>query len=136
MYKLHAPKCALPGCDEHVHYHKRYIKDDGILSWKWKTFCEKHRSSIVGKSARQEFFKRRGGCENRDGQLGWTCNDPNTPSLTIDHINGNKHKNVEDNIMVLCANCHNRKTKTSKDYLKRYDDKKNTFDQLFLIEEK
>ena len=135
MYKIYAPKCALPGCLNHVDYHRRYIKEDGTPGWKWKTFCEQHRRTPIGKSQVAEFFKRRGGCENRNGQLGWTCMDPDTPSLTIDHVNGNKHDDHEENLMVLCANCHNRKTKTFGDYKTRYHNVNSMFDNLFYTTE-
>lgn len=130
-YRLHAPRCALPDCNNLVNYHKRYTKEDQTVGWKWKTFCEKHRTTPVGKEQVQEFFKRRGGCENRDGRLGRICQDPDTPSLTFDHIDGNKHNNQEDNGQALCANCHNIKTKKFRDYEKRYSYVPKAFTELF-----
>lgn len=135
MYKTYAPRCVLPECNNRVDYHRRYIKEDGTPGWRWKTFCEKHRNTLIGRMQVQEFFKRRGGCENRNGQLGWQCNDPDTPSLTIDHINGNKHDDFEENVMVLCANCHNRKTKEFGDHRNRYRYTSQMFDTLFTHEE-
>ena len=130
-YKLHAPTCILKDCKNKVSYHKRYLKEDQTVGWKWKTFCEFHRTTDVGRAQRAEFFQRRGGCENRDGHLGWICLDPDTPSLTIDHINGDKHDNSEDNLQVICANCHNRKTAAFKDYKQRYRCVPKMFDMLF-----
>lgn len=118
IYKTWAPKCALPGCIHNVGYHSSRIKKDGTVGYKWKTFCESHRT--VNKAARDIFLKSRGGCENRDARCGWVCGDPDTLSLTIDHWDGNKHNNNQDNLVVLCANCHNRKTKNNKDTLTRY----------------
>ena len=117
-YKQWAPKCALPDCITHVSYHEKGIKTDGTPWFKWKTFCEHHRT--VGKAARDLFIKSKGGCENRDARCGWVCGDPTTSSLTIDHWDGDKHNNNQDNLVVLCANCHNEKTKKFKDTLKRY----------------
>lgn len=115
-----APKCALPDCNNPVSYHKKWIKQDGTVGVKWKTFCDNHRT--VNKTARDIFMKSRGGCENRNGTLGldWKCGDPDTDSLTIDHWDGNKHNDNQDNLIILCANCHNKKTKLFKDNRQRY----------------
>ena len=115
-----APKCALPDCNDPVSYHKKWIKQDGTVGVKWKTFCDNHRT--VNKTARDIFMKSRGGCENRNGTLGldWKCGDPDTDSLTIDHWDGNKHNDNQDNLIILCANCHNKKTKLFKDNRQRY----------------
>ena len=118
IYKNWAPKCALPGCCERVGYHNSYLKKDGTRGYKWKAFCETHRT--VDKAARDTFLKSRGGCENRDARCGFVCGNPDTPSLTIDHWDGNKHNNSQDNLVVLCANCHQEKTKKAKDTLGRY----------------
>ena len=134
LSKQYAPHCALPGCDNKVSYHKRYIKQDGTPGWRWKTFCPGHRDTDVGRQHVQSLYERRGGCENRDGRLGWTCGDPDTPSLTIDHIDGNRHNNTEENIMVLCANCHNQKTKLYRDNRNRYSNVNNMADSIFDFE--
>ena len=57
--KQYAPVCALPGCLNKVGYHKRFIKKDLTPGYKFKTFCEEHRT--VKKSQRDEFLKSRGG---------------------------------------------------------------------------
>lgn len=128
-YKAYAPVCALPDCINLVGYHKKYIKTDGTVGWKWKTFCERHRT--VDKAARDYFIKSRGGCENRDGRLGRTCQDPNTPSLTVDHWDGDKYNNDQDNLVVLCANCHSLKTMLFGDNLNRYSNTSSIFSSLF-----
>lgn len=129
LYKAHAPKCALPNCTTHVGYHHKGLKDDGTPWFSWKTFCEHHRN--VGRAERDTFIKSKGGCENRDARLGWKCGDPTTPSLTVDHWDGNKHNNNQENLVVLCANCHNRKTKEFKDHLTRYSYVNPRFYDLF-----
>lgn len=129
ILKTYAPVCAHPDCIERVGYHERYKKEDGSFGVKWKTFCEHHRT--VGKPARDIFMKSKDGCQNRDGRLGWVCGDPNTPSLTLDHWDGNKHNNNQENLVVLCANCHNQKSKIFKDTLRRYFNVNPKFDELF-----
>ena len=129
--KNYAPKCALPDCTQLVSYHERYTKADGTPGYKWKTFCDHHRT--VGRKARDIYLQSKGGCENRYGDIGlpWTCGNPNTPSLTIDHWDGNKHNNNEDNLKVLCANCHNEKTKLYGDTKQRYYNINQHFYNLF-----
>jgi 5-methylcytosine-specific restriction endonuclease McrA len=126
----YAPCCALPDCNNKVAYHKKYIKDDGTPGAKWKTFCEHHRS-VSGKAAVEIFKKSKGGCENRDARLGFVCGDPGTDSLTIDHWDGNRLNTNQDNIVVLCANCHNKKTKLFGDHLTKYVHVNKHFDKLF-----
>ena len=127
--KTWAPKCAHPECNQPVGYHEKYIKQDGTPGAKWKTFCEYHRT--VGKRERDTFIKSKGGCENRDSRLGWKCGDPGTPSLTVDHWDGNKHNNNQDNLVVLCANCHNEKSKKFKDTIQRYTNYNTKFHDFF-----
>ena len=127
-----APQCALPDCNTLVGYHKKYTKADGTPGAKWKTFCEHHRT--VGKGAQTIFKQSRGGCENRDGRLSSVCKDPFNPSLTIDHWDGNKHNNNQDNLVVLCANCHTIKTKLHGNHLTTYRYVTPHFDNLFEME--
>ena len=131
LYKTYAPICASPDCTTRVGYHSRFLKIDGTPSFKWKTFCERHRTTASGRAGREIFLLSKGGCENRDGRLGWTCGDPNTESLTIDHWDGNKHNNSQENLVVLCANCHNKKSKIFKDTTTRYRNYNEHFDNLF-----
>lgn len=37
--------------------------------------------------------------------------------LDVDHIDGDKTNNNEENLMTLCANCHREKTWQNKDFL-------------------
>ena len=115
--KIHAPKCSLPDCLNQVGYHKKHVKTDGTPTWKWKTFCEVHRNVL-----RHEVdeWMQSSGCENKSGYLGWICRDPLNTSLTIDHHDGDKLNTSKENLKVLCANCHNRKSKLFGDNKKRY----------------
>jgi 5-methylcytosine-specific restriction endonuclease McrA len=124
-----APKCAHPECNNLVNYHEKYVKKDGTIGAKWKTFCDYHRT--VGRNERDTFIKSKGGCENRDARLGWVCGDPTTESLTVDHWDGNKHNNEQTNLVVLCANCHNKKSKIFKDTTQRYTNVNKNFYEFF-----
>jgi hypothetical protein len=129
IYKTWAPRCAMPDCNDSVGYHSSKLKNDGTRAYKWKTFCDHHRT--VGKAARDLFLKSRGGCENRDGRAGFICKWPDSPSLTLDHWDGNKHNNDESNLVVLCANCHNEKSKRAGDTRMRYHNVSRMFYDLF-----
>jgi len=131
LAKQYAPVCAHPHCNNKVSYHSKYIKTDGTPGWHWKTFCDQHRT--VKSADRAIFMRSKNGCENRYGDLGltWVCRDPDTPSLTTDHWDGNKHNNDQDNIVILCANCHNRKTKLFGDTSTRYKNYTEKFDDFF-----
>jgi hypothetical protein len=37
--------------------------------------------------------------------------------MDVDHINGNRYDNRDENLQTLCANCHRLKTRLSGDYL-------------------
>jgi 5-methylcytosine-specific restriction endonuclease McrA len=129
LYKTWAPTCSLPDCLEKVGYHKKYLKEDGTPGYNWKSFCEKHRT--VGKAERDHFIKSRNGCENVDARCGFKCGDPTTPSLTIDHWDGNKYNNDQSNLVILCANCHNEKSKRFKDTTVRYKNEPKMFSRFF-----
>ena len=120
--------CALPGCIKRVDYHnkQRKIGNNG-WSYKWKTFCEHHRTSVTGKAA-VEAYKKAKGCEAP--VLGWKC-PGHHGDLTIDHLDGNKYNNHEDNLRVLCPNCHSKKTKLYVDTQTLYVNVNENFDILY-----
>ena len=128
LSRLHAPKCSLPDCSNQVGYHKSSNKKDGSPTWKWKTFCSTHINVL-----RHEVdeWMRTKGCENKSGYLGWICRDPLNNSLTIDHHDGDKLNTSKDNLKVLCANCHNQKTKIFGDHKKRYSYTNQMFTKFF-----
>jgi len=123
-------RCALPDCRQFVDWHSRTRKPDGTWSINWKAFCHTHRdkNKMISKT-----FKKERGCENKDGALGlgFVCGDPNTPSLTIDHWDGNKRNDSSENIKVLCANCHTQKTIIRGDHLTTYNNFNTNFNNLF-----
>lgn len=126
--KIHAPKCAHPDCLNQVGYHRRGLKHDNSPIYKWKTFCEAHRSPL---RFEVEAWMRTIGCQNSDGYLGWYCGDPFTESLTIDHHDGDKLNTSTENLKILCANCHNKKTIMFGDHKKRYTYTNPMFKDLF-----
>jgi 5-methylcytosine-specific restriction endonuclease McrA len=128
LSKQHAPKCSLPSCLNQVGYHKRNNKLDGSPVWKWTTFCAAHRNAL---KFEVDEWKQSVGCENRSGYLGWFCRDPYNDSLTIDHHDGDKLNTSKDNLKILCANCHNKKTKLFGDHKKTYSYVNPMFSQLF-----
>jgi len=133
IHSIHAPECALPDCKTPVNYHSKYIKQDQTIGYNWKSFCEPHRT--FKKAERDAFLNSRGGCENKDGRLGVPCPGHHPGSLTIDHIDGNRHNNDQDNLQVLCQNCHILKTKLYKDHLNTYDYVPAVFHDLFDVED-
>lgn len=126
--KIHAPKCSLPSCNNQVGYHKTSNKKDGSPTWKWKTFCELHRNVL--RFEVDEWMKSNG-CENKSGYLGWICRDPLNTSLTIDHHDGDKLNTNTNNLKILCANCHQKKTKLFGDNKKRYSYTNQLAERLF-----
>lgn len=128
LAKLYAPKCSHPDCTNQVGYHKGYEKLDGTRTWKWKTFCDAHRTYL---RFEVDEWMQTIGCENKQGYLGWFCRDPNTASLTIDHHDGDKLNTSRSNLKILCANCHNQKTKLFGDNRKRYSYVNKMFSTLF-----
>jgi 5-methylcytosine-specific restriction endonuclease McrA len=131
-YKKWAPPCALPECNEQVGYHKRYKKANGEYGYKWKTFCDYHRS-VVGKEAVKAFKHAADGCENRNGIYGFVCTSQNVDAeyLEIDHFDGDRFNNDQENLVRVCSNCHKRKTKERGEYQNRYITRNTHFDNLF-----
>jgi hypothetical protein len=125
----YAPTCSISGCISPVNYKKKYLKKDGTPGASWRVFCDYHRT--VGKPQVEMFKKSRGGCENRDARLGFVCRDPDTRSLQVDHWDGDKHNNDQDNLVVLCANCHQEKTRLFGDHLKKYTNVNSNFNKFF-----
>lgn len=123
----HAPKCSLPDCLHQVGYHKGYVKKDGSPTWKWKTFCNLHRTAL--RFEVDEWMQSKG-CENQLGYLGWFCRD-SYRSLTIDHHDGDKLNVSPTNLKILCANCHNEKTKIFGDHKKTYSYTNKMFSSLY-----
>lgn len=138
MFKTRASRqskilCSVPNCANHVSYHtvKANKTNDGI-SVKWKAVCEKHRRGI-GKDL-VDRWKMNEGCANVGGKYGFTCtsriHDP--AQLQINHIDGNNLNRDEDNIEILCGNCHAVVTQQNRHYLPKNHTKPDSiFKKLF-----
>ncbi len=82
--------------------HKRYIKE-------WRSGNKNGNvgvnSRIISAHLKKYFLEK---CNNRCSQCGW--NKKNSKSgkvpLEIDHIDGNSENNLENNLRLLCPNCH------------------------------
>lgn len=137
LHTQYAPICALPDCNNQVSYHIKKQKGDDSWYYKWKTFCEYHRS-VIGKEAVKAFKHAANGCENRDGIYGFVCTSPDISAeyLEIDHFDGDRLNNSQENLVRVCSNCHKRKTKENKEYQNRYTTRNTHFDNLFSFEKR
>jgi hypothetical protein len=118
-YKLFAPKCAYPTCNNLVGYHKRYPKVDGTRGYRWKNACEEHRGQ---KKHEFDKWKLELGCENSDARYGFKCTSTISRPAQIDihHKDGNRYNTSENNLERICRNCHSRVTIENGDHLNRY----------------
>lgn len=120
IYKNYAPCCAHDGCNTKVSYHKKYRKLNGTLGFKWKRYCEDHRTI---KKAVIDEWKMEKGCENVDGRYGFECTATiiAPEQLDIHHRDGNKHNNSQENLECICGNCHSVVTVQNGDHRNRYN---------------
>lgn len=120
IYKNYAPCCAYDGCTTKVSYHTKYRKINGTLGFKWKRYCEDHRTV---KKAVIDDWKMEKGCENVDGRYGFECTATiiAPEQLDIHHRDGNKHNNSQENLECICGNCHSVVTVQNGDHRNRYN---------------
>jgi hypothetical protein len=101
-------KCSLPDCNNRVGQHRK---------GRSKQFCEPHRKY---RKHEVDLFKSKRGCQNDDGRYGGlpcSCSILDPSQLEINHINGHNDDRRDDNIEVLCANCHRLATKEGEHHL-------------------
>lgn len=102
------PTCVNDGCDNYVQ----------VREWKYWSFKSECSSCAT---ARKKGIDRIGVtkhkknyCENADGHLGWICPVLTfvgfENSLDLDHLDGDHHNNVPDNVKTYCKLCHGRKS--------------------------
>jgi hypothetical protein len=120
IYKNYAPCCAYDGCTTKVSYHTKYRKINGTLGFKWKRYCNNHRTI---KKAVVDDWKMEKGCENVDGRYGFQCTATiiAPEQLDIHHRDGNKHNNSQENLECICGNCHSVVTVQNGDHRNRYN---------------
>ena len=105
---MNNPKiCVIPYCGRKAHDHGH-----GKLG----TYCSKHQK-IRAK------LEKPLACDNTKGNLGFTCTATivHKSQIHVDHWDGDRHNNSEENIKYLCANCHTYKTVLFEDYKNRYN---------------
>lgn len=76
-----------------------------VQAWKSGEHKGQYLHGVVSSSIRKYLFQTRGEkCE----QCGWnTINEfTNKVPLTIDHIDGDSSNSLEENLKILCPNCH------------------------------
>lgn len=119
-YKLWAPTCVFPECNNKVGYHKQYLKEDLTPGYKWKGACEIHRTI---KKWEMDEWKIKNGCANKDGRYGNQCTATITGSEQIDvhHKDANRHNNTIENLECLCRNCHGMVSKQEGHHKNRYN---------------
>ena len=127
-YKTWAPKCALPGCENIVAYHKKNGN-----SYKWKMFCSPHRGTL--KMAVDQ-WKLSIGCENVDARYGFVCTSNITDSsqLDVNHVDGDRHNQTANNLEILCKVCHMRVTVDNNHHTTRYVNQVYLDPNLFEVE--
>lgn len=87
---------------QHEYYYKNKIEswkkseDNGLIGKQWIDLCSAVRKYIFNKY------------ENKCARCGWNEINPftNTLPLEIEHIDGDATNNKEENLILLCPNCH------------------------------
>jgi 5-methylcytosine-specific restriction endonuclease McrA len=128
------PECVNIGCSAIVAL--RHITQSGTYSFYTEcSNCKTLRGRGEKLSVKGVIQWKKDYCENVDGVLGFVCpvriGDLVIPDVTeetirtlwgsclqFDHIDGNSHNNVPENVMTLCSVCHLIKTRTSGDTLR------------------
>jgi 5-methylcytosine-specific restriction endonuclease McrA len=128
-YKLWAPTCAVPECNNKVGYHKK----QGTI-FKWKMFCEPHRDPAQLK-AEADRWKMLQGCSNTDAHHGFKCTShiSDASQLDVNHIDGDRLNQVDTNLEILCKVCHQRVTMDNGHHTTRYSNQVYLNPQLFEI---
>lgn len=110
MTEVERPKCETPWCHN-------LAKRQGTKGYKKLcSSCHRKKYGMVSKDKRYKLFKK-DYCENIDGRLGFECTTTieHPCMLTVDHKDGNRKNNDPDNLMTLCACCHNYKSVVFRD---------------------
>ena len=115
---LDIPICVNIGCNREVAYSATYKSG----AKRWRPVCSRcHLASYGAKPLDEGIVAiKKQYCENMDGRLGYasTATIPYPGALELDHIDGDRCNNVEQNIQTLCKVCHSYKSHKNNDYKK------------------
>jgi len=114
------PNCINNGCTNPVAIRHWSIQGDPSL----KTECSRCSTARKNDKVLENItFHKKKYCENKDGVLKFVCPmDPTRYSefpsdiYHMDHLDGDHHNNVPENLKTFCAICHTRKGKESGDF--------------------
>jgi hypothetical protein len=99
-----APKCVEIGCDNYA---------DNAGNGKYHKLCSYHHKSKYNMNGYAHKNYRKDYCENVDGRYGFVCTSTIVAprwQLEVDHIDGDRTNNDENNLQTLCSCCHRYKT--------------------------
>ena len=104
------PECVNYGCN----------RDVLVREWKYWSFkseCSRCTSARKkGKKLDGIIIHKKDYCENYDGELGFVCPVDRAcwiefrNSLDLDHLDGDHHNNIPDNVKTYCKLCHGKKS--------------------------
>ena len=114
------PTCINQGCNNTVAIRHWSAQGDPSL----KTECSKCSDARTKhKIIHGVTFHKKTFCENKDGILGFLCpldqtrySEFSSDIYHMDHLDGNHHNNIQDNIKTFCSICHTRKGKEHGDF--------------------
>jgi hypothetical protein len=139
-----APSCGI--CRTKVGYHDpgTVLKEGEVAIYKgepqprwtndytkvqWKAFCNRHLKKDLQNINKLESH----GCNNRNGKLfGWVCVNPDDEDgthYTIHYKDGNRYNSDDDNKVVTCVLCNNRRNQEIT--INNFQLTENNFNNLF-----
>ena len=114
------PICINDGCENEVAIRHWTAQGDPSLKTECST-CSRARTK--NKTLKGITFHKKNYCENSEGILGFICPMDSTRYLEfpsdiyhMDHVDGDHHNNINNNIKTFCAICHTRKGKENNDF--------------------
>lgn len=102
-------ECAIEECNKKVK--KKGFQKNG--KQRLGKYCGQHDKAIYWSKKYSYLMYKKTICEKCGFVPEHDC------QLDVDHIDGNKCNNQEENLQTLCANCHRLKTFLNEDYLNK-----------------